>query len=416
MFRRSKSDIILFFLSVTLIGMTWSKFLISQGIIWLTVVSLLDFDAQSPYKIRWSKYWLENVKQWKKFLPALSVTLLFIPILLSGIYSDNIDLWWERVRIKLPLLFLPFVFLGIPTIRRHDFLKILYFFVFLMVASATFVVIRYLLNFESYNLMLQTGRAIPAPLHHIRFSLLLCCAILIGLYLYRERFYWKYHQERLLLLVTTIIGIVCLHILAVRSGIVTFYICCFFLLIKELIRYKNIKTAIIGLVALVLLPMLAYQFIPGFKTKLEYMKWDRLQYQQNIGQNYSDSERLISIQAGLDVGNQSPIFGVGAGDVKEEIEKVYKSKYPEYSNTKLPHNQFIMTYSSVGLVGLLAFVFGLFYSLFSQKNYRNTFFLFIHLLVFLSFMVECTLETSQGVALYSVFWLLGNIDLWKTKA
>ncbi len=413
--QRSKSDLILFFLAVTLLGMVWSKFLISQGIIWLSVVSLLDYDPKSRFRIRWSRAWLSNIQNWKTYLPALSVILLFLPIFISGIYSENWELWLERVRIKLPLFFLPIVFLGIPILDRKRFLQILYFFIYLMIGSALFAVARYFFNFDAYNDLIRTGQAIPVPLNHIRFSLLLCCAVLAGFYVLSQNSFFQSKTERYILLFFLLLGIISLHILSVRSGIFTFYCCSFILIIKEIWQTEHRIGGLGALLLLVLIPLLAYYVLPGFKSKVEYMKWDFLQFQQNIGSNYSDSERLISIKAGWETGKESPVFGVGAGDAKDKIDAMYREKFPSYPNPKLPHNQFVMTFVATGCIGLIALVLGLFYSLFSSKNYRNTFFLLIHILVFLSFMVECTLETSQGVALYSVFWLLGYIDLWKTK-
>ena len=51
------------------------------------------------------------------------------------------------------------------------------------------------------------------------------------------------------------------------------------------------------------------------------MLWDVHLYQWDKGATYSDSERLISLSVGLDIVKDHPIFGVGAGNLRQEVKK-----------------------------------------------------------------------------------------------
>ena len=109
--------------------------------------------------------------------------------------------------------------------------------------------------------------------------------------------------------------------------------------------------------------MIAYKTIESFHAKVDYARRDLQMYALGLGKDYSDAERIISFEAGLKIGNKNPLFGVGAGDLKEEIEAYYIEQGIDISTPKLPHNQFISVYAGTGLVGLVLFCVAFFYPL-----------------------------------------------------
>jgi O-antigen ligase len=178
----------------------------------------------------------------------------------------------------------------------------------------------------------------------------------------------------------------------------------------SVIRYMwNSRQWAAGLGVLFLFSMAlvaALQLIPSLKQRVDYMVHDWHMFRNEAGQNYSDAERWISLQTGIDLWRSSPLIGVGAGDLPGETERVLREKYPQYTETpKLPHNQMVYLLAGTGLFGLLLSMWVMLYPIIVPA-YR-WFYLFIahQVVIFMSFLVEYTIETSIGVAFYLFYTL-----------
>ena len=100
------------------------------------------------------------------------------------------------------------------------------------------------------------------------------------------------------------------------------------------------------------------------------------------------------------------MFGVGAGDLPTEVGRVVGERYPGYTEApKLPHNQFLYILASTGLFGLALSLTAFFAPIFADRYRRFYLFAVFQILVFASFLVEYTIETSMGVAFYLFYTL-----------
>ena len=96
------------------------------------------------------------------------------------------------------------------------------------------------------------------------------------------------------------------------------------------------------------IPVIAYHFVPTIKQKIGYMLYDWQQYRNGDGTSYSDSERFTLNKAALEIIQESPISGVGFGDVQDEINSWIVENNSTVGPEKLPHNQFLLyTCSSI---------------------------------------------------------------------
>lgn len=135
---------------------------------------------------------------------------------------------------------------------------------------------------------------------------------------------------------------------------------------------------------------------------------------QNI-RNLSDSRRLGSIYAGIAISKTHPAVGVGIGDIMVETNAYLKKNYPELVDLELlPHNQYILTAAATGFVGMLLFILFTITPLFYIEAYNDFFFLGSQLMFWTSFMVEHTIESQIGVALY-IFVLLLAMKIRETR-
>ena len=356
----------------------------------------------------------ENWQRFKTEKVWWVITISFFMVLFSAVYSSDIAYTLERLRIKLPFLVLPFAFLSMPKLTKKECYAILYFLLVLMSITCCYVGMNYLADFENINDLIGRGRTMPTPSNHIRFSLTLALSIIGGVALWWDKFYFSSKNERYFIAGMTLFLFTFIHVLSVRSGILALYLGLFVVGIHHAIAAKKYWIILATVTGLAIFPFLAYQLFPSFQKKMAYAEWDFMQYQQGVGGNYSDSERITSLKIGLEIGNAHPIFGVGAGDLKQEVQKLYDEKFAGQYSYRKPHNQFLSHYAGTGIVGVLLFCFAFFFPLFYQQNHRNPLFFALHAIIFMSFMMENTLENNFGISLY-LFFLLMGLNYLNTK-
>ncbi|MBK7406839.1 MAG: O-antigen ligase family protein [Saprospirales bacterium] len=392
---------------IWMVAMVFSaEFILSQVMILFVAMALFEYRPGFPW-LRWRRELRDNTRTWWWYRPFLFVAIPFLLVLVSAAWSSDIPYTLERLRIKAPFLVLPWALVGIPRISRKEFHFILYFLLALMTIACLYVGLNYLVHFQEINDMIGRGKPIPTPSNHIRFSLVLCFAILSGFFLIAERFFIRYRWERWLILGLTMFLLGFIHLLSVRSGLLVLYLAVLVWLLRYVFLTRRWAVAVALGVSFVFLPIVAYQLFPSFRTKLEYVRWDLVQHQHGTGANYSDSDRLTSLKVGWEIGKRNPIFGVGAGDLKREVNLEYARSFPDAPTIKMPHNQYVTLFAGTGLVGVGVFTLGFFYPLFYRRHYKDPLFLALHVVVFASFLMENTLENNFGISFFLLFLLLG---------
>lgn len=389
-----------------LVALIYSKFVLTLGMIALVLLSFIGEESGKliPPASKSIK------RQWHNFLQRkdlLVITLFFFIILISGLYSTDLNYWSERLRIKLPFLLLPFAFAGLPQFTKRQYLNLIYGFLLLISLSTIPVAINYALNFEQITQSIGMGKAIPTPINHIRYSLFLSFAVLGGIILWWRKFHWKIPNERWFILGLSIYLFVFLHLLSVRSGLVVLYTSIFLMGLRFIFYSRRYLLGFTLVLCLAFLPILAFYTIPSLQQKIRYSLYDMDQYRKGNIANLSDSERLISIKAGLALAKRNLWIGQGAGDLKKEVKKYYEENHSQISHPKLPHNQLISVLAGTGIIGLSLFLFAFFFPLWYNRNYKNEFLLVLYVIVFFSFFVENTIENAIGVAFFCLFLLIG---------
>ena len=358
----------------------------------------------------------DNFRLLWKHKRFLWVTVPFFLVLFSSIYSSDVDYTLERLRIKLPFLVLPLAFLSLPRFSRRELSGFLYFFVMLVLVACVYVGVQYLADMEAITQAMGRGKAMPTPSNHIRFSLCVALAILAGGALVQQRFVWRYRWERYWLAGCTFFLFGFIHLLSVRSGLLSLYLALAFLGVYWVWTSRRWALGVALLAGMVALPFVAYQTLPSFKMKVDYAKWDWQQYRQGTGQHYSDSERLLSLQVGWAVSQENAVFGVGAGDLKQAMYREYARLAGPEHQPRMPHNQFLSIYAGTGVLGLFFFILALAIPLLANGNFRQPLFLAFHIVLLASFLMENTLENNFGLSLYLLFLLLGLQHLGKSRS
>ena len=210
-----QQQLIFFSILLMLAALFTSRALLSIGII-----SFLVFTCLHQNILQQLKYFITN-----PFLLGMSL-LFFIP-LITGLWSHDKQEWWRWVRIKLPLFLLPVAFAGSWQLSIKQWRWIAYTFIFFVCIACCWSLWQYSINLHDINKSYLQAKSIPTPLDndHIRFSFLVCAAIIAAVLLVRKK---VENIVRILLAVVLIFFVVYLHILSARTGLFCFY---FFILI-----------------------------------------------------------------------------------------------------------------------------------------------------------------------------------------
>jgi O-antigen ligase len=336
----------------------------------------------------------------------LALSLLLLVPAVSYFWSFNTFWWASQTRVRLPFLILPWVFVNLPVLTSRQYKLVLYLLVWVMVVLCIGVGINFLLNYSLIIDDLNHGRPVPVPRNHIRFNLLLVTAFFSGVWLLQQRFVWKYTWERTALFVAVIFMFLFVHILSVRSGLVALYLALIFTTGWVIVQTGRWKLGAAALMLIVLIPVIALQTVPSLQKRISYMAYDWKKYRENAGGEYSDAQRWVSLRIGLILWEESPWIGIGVGDMPMEVQRVANDQYPNYSiDPKLPHNQFIYILCGSGLIGLGLSLLAFLAPLSSRRARRFYLFAVFQVIVFVSFIVEYTIETAIGVAFYLFFTL-----------
>lgn len=121
-----------------------------------------------------------------------------------------------------------------------------------------------------------------------------------------------------------------------------------------------------------------------------------------------DEYRIVRWRAAIDLIKQSPVVGYGTGSEIGLLKKTYFERrlYNSFINELNTHNQYLSLMIKGGLIGVLVFLFTLFFG-FSVAIKRSDFvmFSFVVIVAVVSFS-ENILEVNKGIFYYSFFFSL----------
>lgn len=368
------------------IGLYFSKTVLSISPYVLIIVGLTQ---KNPIK---------KIKAFFSNPAILSLFLVFILYLLSGINSQNHETWISRLNTNLIFMAIPFgIFLSGPY-KKRNISQIIAFFVIINFLISLVLLLNYMLHFSNVNSAYLRGQTIYTPVIHVRYSYFVALTTIFSFYLYISKFFFKYKFERKIYCFIAVFSFIFLHILAVRTGIFALYTTIVLYGGYYSLKYKKIKWLIGGIIFLVLSISLSLVLFPSFKNKIKYMVWDIKSTIENKAQYHtSDRIRIYSIANGIKIFKEHPLFGTGIGDLENEMKLKYKENYPELPEDMQfePINQFVYILSGMGIIGFILYFGLLILPIFIIKN-KHKLLVPFYILTFATFIGETTIEFMIG--------------------
>lgn len=341
----------------------------------------------------------------RKFItsPLLwGMTLLFIFPLISGIWSEDRQQWLNVLRIKLPLLFLPVAFAGPFAFTSKQWQWLITIFIVIILIASGWSMLNYTRDLEAINESYLRAKTMRTPLgnDHVRFSWLVSVAVLFtSWYCFhqskRDWFWWAS-------LIITLWLIVFLHLLAARTGLLAFYIIAIVIVGWSIARRFNIVRTATALSLLILLPIAAYIFLPSFRNRVKYVRYESGYFSKaHYLAGSSDAVRVISWRTGWQAMNAHPLIGTGFGDINSAMRGIYVSSYPSMleADKILPSSQWLMYGVGNGWPGFLLFTSVLLLPFFIRLPYRGIWYSLNGITAF-GFIFDIGLEIQFGVFIY----------------
>lgn len=336
--------------------------------------------------------------------------LIFLGVLISGVNSSDSGEWTRQLVLKAPFLIIPFCIVYRPRLDDIFRRRFLLWTILVFSISSIPVIYHFMQHRAELLELISQGQPIPTPIEHVKYSMFLSFVIVSGVYLLVFDRDWMRRSWMILLAACTLWLMAYMHILAVRTGLVVLYASLGMMGLHYGIRHDWRRVVIAGVAAIGLI-YVGYRSSESLQRKVGYMLYDWQQHQKGKGQNYSDSERILSWQIGYELWQSSPIIGTGIGDIRADSAQRYSTLgRAEY---KLPHNQLILILASMGVIGLLLFLIGVYAPLVSDLRISGIHLLsYLYLNYSLSFLVENSFERSISIA----FFLVMVVVLWRRKA
>lgn len=387
-------------------GLVWSilfsKAGVSISIVILVLLSIFRVQSISPVRVYINKAFFSAKTYRESNKYYLCIVGLFLLTGLSYFNSENTAEWFHFIKLKTPLLLLPIVFINHRTLDKQVYHQLYLSLIAAISISSIWVLVNYFVDWTAITDSMGYGKSIETPLSHVKYSVLMALACMACAILSQVK---RFNKWFLLALAAYLF--ICLHVLAVRSGLVVLYLVGGFLLLYYYWVTGRKSMIVCVLIAALLVPIVAYHTIPSVYHKVHYVKHDLKMIQQGNTANYSDGERIRSLQIGWDMIKKNPVLGTGIGDVRDIVNDYYAEWYPDSSKKILPHNQYILVWASYGIVGLLIFL-GCILGLLYRRSIRlEPLFYCLILTVLIYGLVEKPLDEYVFVAVFALFSCAG---------
>jgi O-antigen ligase len=366
-----------------------------------------------------------NLLRWVDVKPVfkkrhvLLMSSFFLVNVAGLLWTTHLDEGAHDLERKLTLLIFPLTLIPFfPTLDQRVFRKLKLVLVASIVLTAIGLLIRatnlyYIEYFDNIHGVYREFHYyhgyffsnILSPLVHPSYQALYSCVALIFLFEYRRSLNF------ILFAFTYLFIAIFIFLLASKAGMLSFGLIALVHAIAFFRAASNKKTVLLFfgllLISAVIIIGTNGEIRNRFLTVENYLKTGK-----PADPTESTYSRAMAWKAAGLIISEHPLAGVGTGDVQEHLNQKYGVlDFPYGIERNLNcHNQYLESYTAVGLLGIVTLLILIFYPLISGRtSSRNTFtrpsltlVLFIAVIV-LNFAVESMLETQAGILFFAFF-------------
>ena len=341
----------------------------------------------------------------------LIMVCFFFCYLISAFYSDNQEIAWKGVVLKSSFLYFPILF----SLTKWDFKKTKRIFDFFILGCFCNLMLSYIFvildsegglklnDFISNNLSFSFHRSYIAM--YINIAIILNSILLLSKSVAETRNVVAFRWVLQFLFSLFVI------MLSSRSGLLTWFITIILIMLFQVFVRKQIVKSLFFAFGITFIFFFSINNLSVLGGRMEetVQTITNSNYEKGVNGKYTSTGIRVGIwKASLSVFNSSPLFGIGVGDAKAKLIKMYQEKRMKfcYESKFNSHNQYLDTGLSIGVVGVLMLCLILF---FSFINFGNFTILTVGIMAVIggSLFVESMLEKQAGVVFIS--WLIALI-------
>ncbi len=336
---------------------------------------------------------------------------LYLLYAIGLLYSKNLTFGLSDLLLKLPLLVLPIVIFTInPDYwSKKQVQTVLKSFVLGNLITLIISVSHSWILFKETSLISSFHYNNASCFHHSSYASMYYCfsfVIIAYLLLNHKTLLW----EKIIGGIALILFSVEIALLDSRAGILTFgSILLIYLFYILFFKRKLLPYVFIGVIFIGGALMATYKLLPE--------EMNRIQRTVNhVKKNYSSDDnnpkdtnvRILIWDASLKVATANLPFGVGTGDIKDELKKQYLEEgYLEpYELNFNAHSQYLQIFATLGIPGII-FLLSIMFSPFGIGcKTKNLLFILFGVIIGINFAVESMLEKQAGVMFFSFFFTI----------
>ena len=237
---------------------------------------------------------------------------------------------------------------------------------------------------------------------HIRISVAMAASILMAAYVAVVS---TARVSRYICVAYIVFMTLFMHLLIARTGLLALYAGSFVYIVMQLWRNHK-KTLLTALAIMILLPILAYQWLPSFRHRVGFIRYDFGYYSKmEYREGSSDGFRYYSLLSGLDICKAHPLTGVGFKGLHEANKTWFTSHFPKIRPEEIiqPSSEFILHAAAAGLPGLLLFLMFAVVPLFDKRLRQNVWFASIYAAIAITWLFEILPENQYGIFITGFF-------------
>lgn len=144
----------------------------------------------------------------------------------------------------------------------------------------------------------------------------------------------------------------------------------------------------------------------SFKKRIYKLLWEYGMYKRGeTAFGHTLIQRIELWKTAWQIFEENPIFGVGTGDIPSAFkQKFIENNSPLLGSKLRSHNEYLSTMASLGIVGLIVFLFSIFYPPTYLKVWNFPLLFLLLSFICISMLWEDTIETQVGVTIFAFFY------------
>jgi O-antigen ligase len=342
--------------------------------------------------------------------PFILCVGFYLLYLLGLSYSENFEFGLDDLLLKLPLLLFPFVIFTVSSdywSKKHV-LTILKCFVLGSLTTLIISVVHSWILFKENQWFDYFHYIYASWFHHPSYASMYYCfsfVIIIYLFLHHKLRLW----EKISGGIAAILFLGEIVLLDSRAGILTLSsIVLIYILYIPFLKRKLLPYFFVGIIGMSGILLATYKLLPEDNNRIKQTIINVKEKRTSDNYTHKKEVRWLIWDASFKVAVAHLPFGVGTGDIIDELKKQYlKDEYLHpYEEEFNAHSQYLQVFATLGILGIIFLLTIVFAPLGVGYKTKNILFILFGVIIGINFIVESMLEKQAGIMFFSFFFVL----------